>query len=56
MSNLHTNFRLEHKSKIGPPHRRQAVHLRPQALQGESVAEPETLLLITLSIVCKYDI
>ena len=30
------------------------VHPRPQALRDESVAKPETLLLIILSIVCKY--
>ena len=30
------------------------VHPRPQTPQGESVAKPETLLLIILSIACKY--
>ena len=36
--------------------RRQVVHPRPQTPQGESVAKPETPLLIILSIACKYDI
>ena len=30
------------------------VHSRPQKPQGESVAKPETFLLIILSIVCQY--
>ena len=29
------------------------VHTWPQTLQGESVAKPETFLLVVLSIVCK---
>ena len=32
------------------------VHPQRQTPQGESVAKPETLLLIVLSTVCKYDI
>ena len=31
------------------------VHLRPQTPQEESLAKPETHLLIILSLVCKYD-
>ena len=31
------------------------VDPRPQTLQGESVAKPETPLLIILSIACKYE-
>ena len=34
--------------------RRQVVHPRPQTPQGESVAKPETPLLIILSIACKW--
>ena len=34
-----------------PPNRRQVVNPRPQTPQGESVANPETLLLDTLSLV-----
>ena len=33
----------------------QVVHPRPQTPQGESVAKPETPLLITLNIACKYE-
>ena len=55
MSNLQTNYGLEtKKSKIEPPHRRQVVHPWPQPIQGESVAEPETLLLIILDLVHVY--
>ena len=54
MWNLHTNFRFEHEPQIGPSHRRQVVHARPQTPRDESVAKPETLLLIILSMVCKY--
>ena len=32
------------------------VHPRPQTPQGESVAKPETPLLIILSIACKYEV
>ena len=32
------------------------VHLRPQTPQGESVAKPETRLLIIPSIACKYEV
>ena len=32
------------------------VHLRPQTPQEQSLAKPETHLLIILSLVCKYDI
>ena len=32
------------------------VHPRPQIPQGESVAKPETRLLIIMSIACKHDI
>ena len=46
----------KHKPEIRPPHRRQVVHPRPQTPQEESVAKPETLLLIILSIVYKYDL
>ena len=35
---------------------RQVVHPRPQTPQGESVAKPETPLLIILSIACKYEV
>ena len=31
-------------------------HPRPQKPQGESVAKPETPLLIILSIACKYEV
>ena len=31
------------------------VHPPPQTPQGESVAKPETLLLIIISLVCKHD-
>ena len=48
-------FIYKHKPKIGPSHRRQVVHPRPQTPQVESVAKPETLMLIILSIACKYD-
>ena len=44
------------KPKIGPPHRRQVVHPWPQTPQGESVAEPGTVLLIVLSLQNKFDI
>ena len=36
--------------------RRQVVYLRPQAPQGESVAKPETPLLIILNIACKHEV
>ena len=42
--------------KIGLSRRRQVVHPRPQTPQGESVAKPETPLLIILSIACKYEV
>ena len=32
------------------------VHPRPQTQQGESVAKPETPLLIILGIACKYEV
>ena len=31
------------------------VHPRPQTPLGESVAKPETTLLIILSVACKYE-
>ena len=48
MSNRNINLKLDHH--------RQVVHPRPQTLQEESVAKPETRLLIKLSLVSKYDI
>ena len=42
------NLKLNHHTRV--------VHQQPQTPQGESVAKPETLLLIILSIICKYDI
>ena len=45
------NLKCEPKSGLSC--RRQVVHPRPQTLQGESVAKPETPLLIILSIACK---
>ena len=44
---------LKHELKSGRSYRRQAVHPRPQTLQGESVVKPETLLLIIPSLL--YD-
>ena len=49
-------FIWKHKPKIAPSHRRLVVHPRPQTPQGESVAKHETLLLIILNIVSKYEI
>ena len=43
-------------AKSGLSWRRQVVHSRPQTPQGESVAKPETPLLIILSIACKYEV
>ena len=37
-------------------HGKQVVHPRPKTPQGESIAEPETLRLIILSLVCESDI
>ena len=45
---------LKCEPKSGPSCRRQVVHPRPQTPQGESVAKPETPLLIILSIACKW--
>ena len=42
--------------KRGLSCRRQVVHSRPQTPQGESIAKPETPLLILLSIACKYEV
>ena len=54
-SPVHQTFTLtvisKNRPKIGPFNRRQVVHPRPQTPQGESVAKPETPLLIILSIV-----
>ena len=36
--------------------RRQVLRPRPQTPQGESVAKPETSLLIILSTACKYEV
>ena len=47
---------LKCKPKSGLSSRRQVVHPRPQTPQGESVAKPGTLLLIILSVVCKFDL
>ena len=44
---------LKCEPKSGLSCRRQVVHPRPQTPQGESVAKPETPLLIILSIACK---
>ena len=44
---------LKCEPKSGLSCRRQVVHPRPQTPQGESVAKPETPLLIVLSIACK---
>ena len=43
-------------TKSGPPHRRQLVHPRHQTLQWEAIANPETLLLIILSLACTSDV
>ena len=57
MSNLHTNFRLETWTWTWTtPRRRQVVHPWPPTPHGESVAKSETLLLIILSIIYKYDV
>ena len=53
--NLHTNCVFRDKPKSELSCRRQVVHPRPQTPQGESVAKPETPLLIILSITCKSD-
>ena len=45
---------LKCEPKSGLSCRRQVVHPRPQTPQGESVAKPETPLLIILSIACKW--
>ena len=45
---------LKCEPKSGLSGRRQVVHPRPQTPQGESVAKPETPLLIILSIACKW--
>ena len=47
---------LKSEPKSGLSCRRQVVHPRPQTAQGESVAKPETPLLIILSIACKYEV
>ena len=52
--NLHTNSHFEMWAESGLPCRRQVVHPRPQTPQGESVAKPETPLLIIISIACKW--
>ena len=56
MWNVHTSYRLETQVQSGPPHRKRVVHTRPKTLQRQSVAKPETLLLIILRILCKYDV
>ena len=54
--NVYTNCHFKkHKSTIGPPCRRQAVHPSSQTPRDISVAKPGTLLLILLSLVCKTD-
>ena len=57
---LHQTYTLtvvwKYMPKIGPFNRRQVVHPRPQTPQGESVAKPETPLLIILRAVCKCHI
>ena len=45
---------FKYEPKSGLSCRRQVVHPRPQTPQGESVAKPETPLLIILSIACEY--
>ena len=47
---------LKCEQKIGPSYRGKVVHPRPQTPQGESVAKPETPLLIILSIACNYEV
>ena len=52
---LHTNsLILKCEPKSGLSCRGQVVHPRPQTPQGESVAKPDTPLLIILSIACKW--
>ena len=48
------SFILKCEPKSG--RRRQVVCPRSQTPQGESVAKPETPLLIILSIACKYEV
>ena len=47
---------LKCEPKGGLSCRRQVVHPRHQTPQWESVAKPETPLLIILSIACKYEV
>ena len=51
-----THLVLKCGPKSGLSCRRQVVHPRPQTPQGESVAKPETPLLIMLSIACKHEV
>ena len=46
----------KHEPKNWPPYRKQVVHPRLQTPKGESVAKPETFLLIILSLLCKCEI
>ena len=47
---------FRNKNLSGASYRRQVVYLRPQTPQGELVAKPGTLLLISLISICKSDI
>ena len=47
---------LKYEPKSGLSCRRQVVHPWPQTLQAESVAMPETPLLIIFSVACKYEV
>ena len=47
---------FRNKNLSGASYRRQVVYLGPQTPQGELVAKPGTLLLISLISICKSDI
>ena len=49
-------LKLKCEPNSGLSCRRQVVHPRPQTPQGESIAKPETPLLIILSKACKYEV
>ena len=54
-TNCHHNLK-KHGPNSGTSYRRQVVHPRPQARQGEPVAKPETVMLTILNLVYKSDI